>query len=85
MKAYKELQDLTEKLAAGTLPDDEPLFTLRAEDCMSAGLVRVWCIMARKIGVPTEKILEAESLAQQMEEWSLKKVPDDRIETDCHR
>lgn len=59
--------------------DDEPLFVLRAHDKLAPNTVRVWAMMARAQGTPSEKVREAMDLADDMEDWSTVngcKVPD---------
>jgi hypothetical protein len=54
----------------------EPIFVLRAQDVLSAPIVRAWCEMAVVLGANPEKIKEARQIALAMEQWDRKKVPD---------
>jgi len=59
--------------------DDEPVFVLRAKDKFAPTVVRGWVALAKAAGVPSEKLLEAELLAIEMEAWQEEndaKVPD---------
>lgn len=66
--------------------DNEPIFVLRAQDITAPGLVRMWAILARerakdqRTGAVSKaldaKLQEAEELAQAMEKWPRRKVPD---------
>lgn len=48
---------------------DEPLFVLRAKDPIAAAVVRQWVLLARAGGLHSEKLAEAELLADRMESW----------------
>jgi hypothetical protein len=56
--------------------DDEPIFVLRAQDMLAPGLVRQWANQAKFKGCPPEKVLEAYELADRMERWPTRKLPD---------
>ncbi len=59
--------------------DDEPVFTLRAHDKLSAWAVRHWALMAKVAGTPQDKVDEALRCANAMEAWQAEngcKVPD---------
>ena len=58
------------------IPDDEPVFILRAQDEIAATVVRLWCVLASERGTPIDKLIEAEGLAESMEYWENRKVPD---------
>lgn len=55
--------------------DDEPIFTLRAQDVLAARTIRAWCGLALDAGVNLEKIAEAERCADAMDAWPDKKTP----------
>lgn len=58
----------------------EPVFVLRAKDPMAAMAVRHWATMA--LGKhETEKIVEAQKLADEMDEWRKRNAPPQAIET----
>jgi hypothetical protein len=77
MKAKDEIALLITKLADGSLPEDEPLFVLRAKDKYAAFIVRMWaaCCDSMGEGVPNDKLAEAENLAATMERWPVKQIP----------
>jgi len=56
--------------------DDEPIFVLRANDALSSQLVRDWARKASALGCGPEKVAEAISLADKMEQWPTRKNPD---------
>lgn len=66
--------------------DEEPIFVLRAQDCLAPGLVRLWAAMVTREHMegapgelPTEKLTAALKTALQMEAWQRangSKVPD---------
>lgn len=59
--------------------DDEPIFTLRAQDVLAPRTVRHWAELAHARGVPASKVAEARALADQMSAWQKAnrwKVPD---------
>lgn len=59
--------------------EDEPIFTLRAQDVLAPLLVETWAKMARLLGAPVHKVAEALFCASEMREWQQKnhsKVPD---------
>jgi hypothetical protein len=68
--------------ALGKAADDEPVFVLRAQDCLAADLVDKWAIFAR-VGMPSagveasgHKINEAVQIADAMRNWPKHKQPD---------
>ena len=75
MKAAHEARRIARKIAEGSLPEDEPVFTLRARDRFAASMVRTWAILAEKHGSPAEKVREAQEIADRMEEWPVKQTP----------
>jgi len=75
MKAQQEVDRLIEKLNDGTLHPDEPLFVLRAQDICAANAVRDWANRAVIMGARTDKIEEADVLADEMDEWPIKQIP----------
>lgn len=56
--------------------DDEPIFTLRAQDKLAPIVVRVWAQLAKEHGCGYEKVLEAFVVADEMEQWPTRKYPD---------
>jgi hypothetical protein len=63
-------------LALANAQDDEPIFVLRAQDRLAPGLVRAWADQAERAGCAGEKINEARALAEAMERWPVRKLPD---------
>lgn len=55
----------------------EPIFTLRAQDLSAAELVREWARRnASHLGEAHPKILEAKNVADAMEAWPHRRLPD---------
>lgn len=75
MLAKQEHERIAAKLANGSLPPDEPLFTLRARDMYAATTVLFWSDLVEAGGAPLKKFLEARELAKQMDLWPVKRVP----------
>jgi hypothetical protein len=80
-------RELREATARGEGPlakahDDEPVFLLRAQDNLAAGLVDTWVIqasvMVEAVGSTDlgHKVGEARMIADQMREWPIRKNPD---------
>lgn len=66
----------------GRAADDEPVFVLRAQDCLAADLVEKWAIWA-SAGIATigseaagHKVGEARQISEAMRHWPLHKQPD---------
>ncbi len=66
----------------GKAADDEPVFVLRAQDCLASELVDKWAIHANLL-VPAvgpenrfHKIQDARSVAEAMRAWPVHKNPD---------
>ena len=77
--AMDEYTMIGEKLKNGNMREDEPLFTLRAQDLTAPKIVRAWADVAEAKGVSKEKTEEARRLADAMDEWQKRygcKVPD---------
>ena len=68
---YDRIQD-----PAGLIPDDEPVFFLRAQDMVAPATVRVWADLAAGRGADPEMVANARLQADAMEAWATKKVPD---------
>jgi hypothetical protein len=58
------------------IPDDEPIFTLRAQDCLAAEAVERWAIRARAAGVDHDKVQEAFAIAEEMLAYPIRRLPD---------
>jgi hypothetical protein len=56
--------------------DDEPIFVLRAQDRLAPDLVRGWAAQAERAGCPAAKVQEARAVAEAMERWPARKLPD---------
>jgi hypothetical protein len=56
--------------------DDEPIFVLRAQDSLAADLVRQWASTAERAGCGMEKVAEARAVADAMDRWPTRKLPD---------
>ena len=55
---------------------DEPIFVLRSRDLFSPTLVRAWVRLAKNVGVNQPKLDEALAVADAMEQWADRRVPD---------
>jgi hypothetical protein len=60
----------------GRAQDDEPIFVLRAQDTLAPALVRRWADEAERAGCPAVKFIEARAVADAMEQWPTRKLPD---------
>jgi hypothetical protein len=60
----------------GKAADDEPVFVLRAQDCLSDEIVEKWALRARAMGVNTNKVNGAMADAEEMRGWHTRKIPD---------
>jgi hypothetical protein len=56
--------------------DDEPIFVLRGQDRLAPDVVRQWADRAEQAGCAIEKVREAREVADAMEQWPRRKVPD---------
>jgi hypothetical protein len=56
--------------------DDEPIFVLRAQDSLAADAVRHWAERAEQAGSTPAKVAEARDIADAMERWPTRKMPD---------
>ena len=71
---YNRIQDPEHKI-----PDDEPVFLLRAQDVVAPSIVEIWSIAAHKAGASPDIVNCAYIQAQKMRQWQEKhkaKVPD---------
>jgi hypothetical protein len=56
--------------------DNEPIFVLRAQDRLAADAVRHWAERAEQEGATPAKVAEAREIADAMERWPSRKLPD---------
>lgn len=72
---YNRIQD-----PANLIPEDEPVFLLRAQDFVAPEVVEIWADKAEKAGTKPEMILMARQWAKRMRDWQIDynrvKVPD---------
>lgn len=68
---YNRIQDPDNKI-----PDDEPVFLLRAQDRTAAKVVRYWAKLNDEINGDPELVGLARKHAQRMEDWPVKKIAD---------
>jgi hypothetical protein len=68
---YARIQD-----PAGLIPDDEPVFLLRAQDAAAPAAVRCWADIAASHGATFEMVRAAREQADLMYVWGKKKTPD---------
>jgi len=69
--------DLDAVLRLQTIPSDEPTFVLRAQDQVAADAVRSWAALYLAEGGSEAVAESALQQAQAMEDWKVKKLPDD--------
>lgn len=68
---YERLQDPENKI-----PEDEPVFLLRAQDQVAADVVRIWAVLHKSRGGDCAIANMAENWAGLMDEWPKKKAAD---------
>ena len=71
---YAEIQD-----PSGLIPEEEPVFLLRAQDCVAPWVVRDWADLAEKAGASPDIVSAARGQASAMEHWQKvrgNKIPD---------
>lgn len=59
-----------------SMPPDEPVFVLRAQDCLAPEMIEKWVIRARALNVNVDKMNDASSVAEEMLQWPTRKIPD---------
>jgi len=67
--------DFDAMVKISSVPADEPLFILRAQDPAAAETVRAWCTIAKVHGVPSAVLEQALAQADAMDLWQTKKTP----------
>jgi len=72
---YSRLQD-----PEGLIPQDEPVFLLRAQDIAASFAVRSWAQRLDQLGGDQKMVRAALGVAQEMEDWPVKKMPDLPVE-----
>lgn len=68
---YNRIQD-----PAGLIPDDEPVFLIRAQDAASGAAVCAWAQLAEMAGADPAIVQMARDHAARMNAWPSKKTPD---------
>jgi hypothetical protein len=63
-------------LKTRTIPEDEPVFRLRAQDAVAVDTVRHWAHLALAAGAPRAVVEQALRQADRMAAWPVKKVSD---------
>lgn len=62
------------------IPDDEPVFLLRAQDVMAPLAVDAWCnsltVLQRPADVESGKIANAQIVSEAMKAWPNRRLPD---------
>lgn len=59
-----------------SMPPDEPVFVLRAQDRLAADVVDTWCDHAEIAGVRSGKVAEGRDCGRDMRAWPTTKTPD---------
>ncbi len=73
-KDYAAIQD-----PRGLIPEDEPVFLLRAQDVTAPAVVEYWVIRARKAGASKNMLDAAKEQVEAMRKWQGEhgiKIPD---------
>ena len=70
-KDYQRIQD-----PAGLIPEDEPVFLLRAQDKLAKYVVRYWADLNDQYGGDTKLSQTARDHADKMDAWLVKKLAD---------
>lgn len=60
----------------GSIPDDEPVFVLRAQDALAGETIRFYMKRREQEGIGTVAVAEA---LKDMEAWPVRKMPDEQI------
>jgi len=71
---YNRIQD-----PAGKIPENEPVFLLRAQDAIAPSVVEIWSVAAHKAGASPAIVNAAYIQAAKMRQWQEKygsKIPD---------
>lgn len=63
-KDYDPIQD-----PRGLIPEDEPVFLLRAQDICAPAVVETWAFRASEAGADTHIVAAARAHALKMREW----------------
>lgn len=71
-----DMNPITTNGTTRLIPDDEPVFLLRAQDATAADTVRYWANQAEAAGAAPAILQAARSHADLMDAWPKKKVPD---------
>jgi len=67
---------------SGKIPEDEPVFLLRAQDPAAAATVRSWAVLSAKLGCDSGMVALAYLQASKMDEWLIKKAVADMPTSD---
>jgi len=57
-------------------PENEPVFVLRAQDCLASEMIEKWALRARAMNVNNDKVTDALACAEEMLQWPIRKIPD---------
>jgi len=77
--------DFDRMVKISSVPSDEPVFLIRAQDAVSADAVRAWATLAAEAGAPMAVIEQALQQADRMAAWPVKKIADDKHLADHER
>lgn len=67
---YEATQLDVDEASCPIIPDDEPVFVLRARDAVGAAAVRMWVDLAHEAGTDEEVLRCVEAWADYMELWA---------------
>lgn len=59
-----------------SIPADEPVFVLRAQDALAADLVELWAMRAQSMDCTWDKVRSAHAIADEMRRFRKRKNPD---------
>lgn len=68
---YNRIQD-----PAGKIPEDEPVFIIRAQDIIGATVLRFWADENDRVGGNVDASRLAREQSDRMDAWPVKKIAD---------
>jgi hypothetical protein len=73
---YSNIQDVNPDPRRSPIPEDEPVFILRGQDRLAAGIVRIYAELSERDGADPELVEACRRQADRMEAWPVKKRAD---------